>query len=106
MWIILIFEFTQASFCLLKINFNYLQKINLKWLVTRVKFANNDKSLLATCGLDGSLVICQVIPSPATTIYKLEGHQSGIMGKCLVFIKLFKSYYGSYFKIFHLCEEI
>lgn len=45
-----------------------------------MKFANNDKSLLATGSLDGCLVICQVIPSPATTIYRLEGHQSGIMG--------------------------
>lgn len=52
---------------------------NHKSAVTRVKFANNDKSLLATCSLDGTLVICQVIPSPATTIYRLEGHQSGIM---------------------------
>lgn len=52
---------------------------NHKGAVTRVKFANNDKSLLATCSLDGILVICQVIPSPATTIYRLEGHQSGIM---------------------------
>lgn len=52
---------------------------NHRGAVTRVRFANNDKSLLASCSLDGSLVICQVIPSPATTIYKLEGHQSGIM---------------------------
>lgn len=34
---------------------------------------------MATCSIDGSLVIYQVIPSPATTIYKLEGHQSGVM---------------------------
>ena len=47
--------------------------------MTRVRFANNDRSLLASCSTDGSLVIYQVIPSPATTIYKLEGHQSGIM---------------------------
>lgn len=47
--------------------------------MTRIRFANNDRSLLASCSTDGSLVICQVIPSPATTIYKLEGHQSGIM---------------------------
>ena len=52
---------------------------NHKAAVTRLKFANNDKSLLATCSLDGTLVICQVIPSPATTIYRLEGHQSGVM---------------------------
>lgn len=48
--------------------------------VTRVKFANNDKGLLATCSLDGNLVICQIIPSPATIIYKLEGHKAGIKG--------------------------
>ncbi len=52
---------------------------NHKGAVTRIRFANNDKSLLASCSLDGSLVICQVIPSPATTIYRLEGHQAGIM---------------------------
>jgi len=52
---------------------------NHKGAVTRVKFANNDKSLLASSSLDGCLIICQVIPSPATIIYKLEGHQSGIM---------------------------
>jgi len=46
--------------------------------VTRVKFANNDKSLLATCSLDGTLVICQIIPSPATMIYRLEGHNGGV----------------------------
>ena len=48
--------------------------------MTRVKFANNDKSLLATCSEDGTLVICQVIPSPATIIYKLQGHKAGIKG--------------------------
>ena len=52
---------------------------NHKGAVTRIRFANNDKSLLASCSLDGTLVICQVIPSPATTIYRLEGHQAGIM---------------------------
>jgi WD40 repeat protein len=47
--------------------------------VTRVRFANNDKSLLASSSIDGTLCIYQVIPSPATVIYKLTGHQSGIM---------------------------
>jgi WD40 repeat protein len=50
-----------------------------KGAVTRVRFANNDKSLLASTSIDGSLCIYQVIPSPATMIYKLEGHQAGIM---------------------------
>lgn len=47
--------------------------------VTRLRFANNDKSLLASSSIDGSLCIYQVIPSPATIIYKLEGHQAGIL---------------------------
>lgn len=47
--------------------------------VTRVKFANNDRSLLASCSTDGTLAICQVIPTPATLIYKLEGHKAPIM---------------------------
>lgn len=47
--------------------------------VTRIKFANNDRSLLASCSSDGTLAICQVIPSPATMIYKLEGHKAEIM---------------------------
>ncbi|RNA10522.1 WD repeat-containing 13 [Brachionus plicatilis] len=47
--------------------------------ITRVKFANNDRSLLASCSSDGTLAICQVIPAPATMIYKLEGHKAEIM---------------------------
>lgn len=47
--------------------------------VTRLKFANNDRSLLASCSSDGTLAICQVVPSPATMIYKLEGHKAEIM---------------------------
>lgn len=44
---------------------------NHKGAVTRIRFANNDKSLLASCSLDGTLVICQVIPSPATTVNEI-----------------------------------
>ncbi|PRD35757.1 UNVERIFIED_CONTAM: Wdr13 [Trichonephila clavipes] len=46
--------------------------------VTAVRFANNDKSLLACCSLDGSLSICQLTPPPASVLYILSGHKAGI----------------------------
>ncbi|CAF3536210.1 unnamed protein product [Rotaria socialis] len=49
-----------------------------KGSVTRVQFAPNDRSLLATCGRDGILAICQVLPTPATIIYRLKGHTAAI----------------------------
>lgn len=49
-------------------------------IVTRVQFAPNDRSLLATCGRDGILAICQVLPTPATIIYRLKGHTAAING--------------------------
>lgn len=49
-----------------------------KGLVTRVQFAPNDRSLLATCGRDGTVAICQVLPTPATIIYRLKGHTAAI----------------------------
>ncbi|XP_064611982.1 WD repeat-containing protein 13-like [Liolophura sinensis] len=47
--------------------------------VSSVKFANDDKSRVACCSMDGSLSICQVIPPPATVICMLKGHTSGVM---------------------------
>ncbi|RWS08628.1 hypothetical protein B4U79_05611, partial [Dinothrombium tinctorium] len=47
--------------------------------VTRVHFANNDKSLLACCSLDGTLSICQLTPPPATVLYILKGHTDGVL---------------------------
>jgi len=47
-----------------------------KQAVTRVYFANNDKSLLACCSMDGTLSICQLTPPPATVLYILKGHTS------------------------------
>ncbi|GIX94395.1 WD repeat-containing protein 13 [Caerostris darwini] len=46
--------------------------------VTAVRFANNDKSLLACCSLDGNLSICQLTPPPASVLYILRGHKAGI----------------------------
>ena len=48
--------------------------------VVRVQFAPNDRSLLATCGRDGIVAICQVLPTPATIIYRLKGHTAAING--------------------------
>lgn len=46
--------------------------------VTAVRFANNDKSLVACCSLDGKLSICQLTPCPASVLYILDGHKAGI----------------------------
>ena len=48
--------------------------------MVRVQFAPNDRSLLATCGRDGIVAICQVLPTPATIIYRLKGHTAAING--------------------------
>jgi hypothetical protein len=53
----------------------------LIYSVTRVQFAPNDRSLLATCGRDGILAICQVLPTPATIIYRLKGHTAATVEK-------------------------
>jgi hypothetical protein len=50
------------------------------YVVTRAQFAPNDRSLLATCGRDGILAICQVLPTPATIIYRLKGHTAAVNG--------------------------
>ncbi|XP_042910127.1 WD repeat-containing protein 13 [Parasteatoda tepidariorum] len=46
--------------------------------VTAVRFANNDKSLLACSSLDGKLSICQLTPPPASVLYVLSGHKAGL----------------------------
>lgn len=49
-----------------------------KAAVTGVRFAHNDKSLLACSSLDGTLSICQITPPPATVLYILRGHTAGV----------------------------
>ncbi|PIK56477.1 putative WD repeat-containing protein 13, partial [Apostichopus japonicus] len=49
---------------------------------TSVKFANDDKSRVACCSLDGTLSVCQVLPSPATVICILKGHSDGVTDFC------------------------
>lgn len=58
----------------------YLFIIFVKISVTAVRFANNDKSLIACSSLDGKLSICQLTPSPASVLYLLNGHKAGITG--------------------------
>lgn len=60
----------------------FLHTINyfLNISVTAVRFANNDKSLIACSSLDGKLSICQLTPSPASVLYLLNGHKAGITG--------------------------
>ncbi|KAJ8036890.1 WD repeat-containing protein 13 [Holothuria leucospilota] len=50
--------------------------------VTAVKFANDDKSRVACSSLDGTLSVCQVLPSPATVICILKGHSDGVTDFC------------------------
>lgn len=46
--------------------------------VNSLKFANNDKSLLCSASNDGTLSICQLMPSPATILFVLRGHKAAI----------------------------
>ncbi|XP_071797828.1 WD repeat-containing protein 13-like isoform X2 [Asterias amurensis] len=50
--------------------------------VTSVQFANEDKSRMACSSLDGTVSICQVLPSPATVVCTLKGHESGVTDFC------------------------
>ena len=71
-YLIIIEAQVKLKFCFIHVDFIYS--------VTRVQFAPNDRSLLATCGRDGILAICQVLPTPATIIYRLKGHTAVING--------------------------
>ncbi|CAH1794227.1 unnamed protein product [Owenia fusiformis] len=46
--------------------------------VTRVQFANDDKSKLACSSMDGQLSICHVTPEPPGVVSVLVGHQAGV----------------------------
>ncbi|XP_006824011.1 WD repeat-containing protein 13-like [Saccoglossus kowalevskii] len=50
--------------------------------VTCVKFANNDKSRIACSSLDCTVSVCQVLPSPATIVCVLRGHERGVTDFC------------------------
>ncbi|KAM7295829.1 WD repeat-containing protein 13 [Ixodes scapularis] len=44
--------------------------------VTCVKFANNEKHLLACCSMDGSLSVCRL--DPPRVLFHLKGHRAGV----------------------------
>ncbi|CAH0546282.1 unnamed protein product [Brassicogethes aeneus] len=48
--------------------------------VTMIKFANNDKSRLCCCSIDGNLSICDVTSEPPTVSAILKGHSRPITG--------------------------
>jgi hypothetical protein len=72
----------------IEILYNFDLSVGVLSSVTRVQFAPNDRSLLATCGRDGILAICQVLPTPATIIYRLKGHTAAINGLFSIFMHL------------------
>ncbi|XP_019874845.2 WD repeat-containing protein 13 [Aethina tumida] len=48
--------------------------------VTMVKFANNDKSRLCCCSIDGNLSICNLMDNPPSVLTILKGHTKPISG--------------------------
>lgn len=51
--------------------------------VTMVKFANNDKSRLCCCSIDGNLSICNLMDNPPSVLTILKGHTKPISGKII-----------------------
>uniref|UniRef100_A0A4W3H127 WD repeat domain 13 n=1 Tax=Callorhinchus milii TaxID=7868 RepID=A0A4W3H127_CALMI len=46
--------------------------------VPKVQFANDDRSRLACCSLDGTLSILQLVPTPPAVVCVLRGHSQGV----------------------------
>ncbi|KAG8129788.1 hypothetical protein E2320_016463 [Naja naja] len=47
-------------------------------LMPKVQFANDDKHLLACCSLDGTISVCQLVPTPPVVLRVLKGHSRGV----------------------------
>ena len=52
--------------------------------VTSIKFANNDKYMLACSSKDGSLSICDLGTSPPSVRFMLLGHKASVNGEVLI----------------------
>lgn len=50
--------------------------------VSSVKFANNEKYLLACCSMDGNLSLCRL--DPPCVLFLLKGHRGGVTGRCIL----------------------
>lgn len=48
--------------------------------MTAIKFAHDDKYLLACSSTDGTLSVCALVPSPPSVSCTLRGHTAAIMG--------------------------
>ncbi|GCC39052.1 hypothetical protein chiPu_0023181 [Chiloscyllium punctatum] len=46
--------------------------------VPKVQFANDDKNRLACCSLDGTISVCQLVPTPPAVLRVLRGHSRGV----------------------------
>ncbi|KAG9467727.1 hypothetical protein GDO78_014429 [Eleutherodactylus coqui] len=46
--------------------------------VPKVQFANDDKHLLACCSLDGTISVCQLVPTPPAVLQTLRGHNGPV----------------------------
>ena len=59
------------------------------FIVNAVKFANNDKFLLACCSKDATLSVCSLETSPPRVKSILLGHKGPVNGKsffvCFIF---------------------
>ena len=49
--------------------------------VTSIKFAHDDKHRLACSSADGTISVCQLVPSPASVTCFLRGHKAPVKGK-------------------------
>lgn len=54
--------------------------------VTAIKFAHDDKYLLACSSTDGTLSVCALVPSPPSVSCTLRGHTAAIMGNTVPYI--------------------
>ena len=54
--------------------------------VTAIKFAHDDKYLLACSSTDATLSVCALVPSPPSVSCTLRGHTAAIMGNTVPYI--------------------
>ena len=55
---------------------------NIATIVTRIRFANDERSRLCIASMDGSLSICNVLPESgkSAVVTMLKGHTQGVTG--------------------------
>ena len=58
----------------------------LFFVVTAIKFAHDDKYLLACSSTDGTLSVCALVPSPPSVSCTLRGHTAAVTGRYKQFL--------------------